>query len=514
MQKPDIILLTDQTDTVFLNKLLGPHKVAHELRKAGYHVVVLNHLHMFSYDELCHVLANLLSDRTLYVGINNFWYKDISNAIVAENGHVTFPIIPKGSFLPHGKDKNFHFKKFIKSFNPKCPIVLGGPDASDVEWNKDFDIVQCGYSDVGVLRLASHLKNNTPLEKNYKSIYGFTVINGDTPEEYDIAAGTMHYEDHDVILPGECLPLEVSRGCIFQCDFCAFPLNGKEKLDFIRHEEQLRKEILENYERFGVTRYMFVDDTFNDSEYKVRMMHRISKSLPFKFEFWAYSRLDLMANNPEWMDLQLDSGQRGFFFGIESFNRKSSAAVGKGTPKEKLIEALQYLKKRGGNNISIHGSFIIGLPYETVESATETFNALMDPNFPLDSWWMYPYLLENRNLKTNNFLSKMARNYENYGYRVIGEFDNFYYWENDWMNSHIANDLVDHFRNTGQHVGRRCLQPVAVFWLSGLGFDLEFALNKPIIDIDWYAVTKQKETRAKEYKKRLYSILNIPHYEQ
>ncbi len=512
MQKPDIILLTDHTDTIFLNKLLGPHKVAHELRRAGYHVVVINHLHVFTFEEICHLLKELVTEKTLYVGINNFWYKDIANAIVAENGHVTFPTIPKGCFLPHGKEKNKPFKNFIKSLNPKCKLVLGGPDAADVEWNKDFDIVQCGYSDTSVIRLASHLKNNTPLEKSYKSIYGFTVITGDTPEEYDISKGTMHYEEHDVILSGECLPLEISRGCIFQCDFCAFPLNGKEKLDFIRHEDQLRKELIENYEKFGVTRYMFVDDTFNDSEYKVKMIHRISKSLPFKFEFWAYSRLDLMANNPEWMDLQLDAGQRGFFFGIESFNKKSSAAVGKGTPKEKLINALHYLKSRGGDDISIHGSFIVGLPYETVESATETFNTLMDPNFPLDSWWFYPYLLENRDLKTNNFLSKMAKNYENYGYRVTGKFDNFLLWENDYMTSQMATDLIEEFRIKGQNVGRRCLQPVAVFWLSGLGFDLEYALNQPIIDIDWYSVTEQKKRRAQEYKDKLFEVLDIKKY--
>jgi radical SAM superfamily enzyme YgiQ (UPF0313 family) len=104
------------------------------------------------------------------------------------------------------------------------------------------------------------------------------------------------------------------------------------------------------------------------------------------------------------MDLQLNAGQRGFFFGIESFNKKSSAMVGKGTAKEKLIEALHYLKNKGGNNISLHGSFIVGLPHETLDTATDTFNVLMNPGFPLDSWWMYPYLLENRNLKTNGFL--------------------------------------------------------------------------------------------------------------
>jgi hypothetical protein len=62
MQKPDVILLTDHTDTIFLNKLLGPHKVAHELRRAGYHVVVINHLHIFTFEEICYLLEELITE--------------------------------------------------------------------------------------------------------------------------------------------------------------------------------------------------------------------------------------------------------------------------------------------------------------------------------------------------------------------------------------------------------------------------------------------------------------------
>ena len=113
-RSPDVLLLTDHTDTIFLNKLLGPHKVAHELRKAGYHVVVINHLHIFSFAELTYLLETLVTKSTLYVGINSFWYKDIGSAIVASDGHVTYPPIKKGSFLPHGRDNNPTIKKIIK----------------------------------------------------------------------------------------------------------------------------------------------------------------------------------------------------------------------------------------------------------------------------------------------------------------------------------------------------------------------------------------------------------------
>ena len=41
----------------------------------------------------------------------------------------------------------------------------------------------------------------------------------------------MRFEKNDFILPGESLPLELSRGCIFKCRFCQYPNIGKDKDD-------------------------------------------------------------------------------------------------------------------------------------------------------------------------------------------------------------------------------------------------------------------------------------------
>jgi radical SAM superfamily enzyme YgiQ (UPF0313 family) len=41
----------------------------------------------------------------------------------------------------------------------------------------------------------------------------------------------------------QVLPLEVARGCIFRCKFCAYPMNGKQQLDFVRSESQLMYEL-------------------------------------------------------------------------------------------------------------------------------------------------------------------------------------------------------------------------------------------------------------------------------
>ena len=59
--KHNIILISDHTDTLFMSKTIGPYKVARELRLAGYEVAVLHHAHIFSYEEIEHILTNLIS---------------------------------------------------------------------------------------------------------------------------------------------------------------------------------------------------------------------------------------------------------------------------------------------------------------------------------------------------------------------------------------------------------------------------------------------------------------------
>ena len=65
-------------------------------------------------------------------------------------------------------------------------------------------------------------------------------------------------------MPGEVLPLEVGRGCIFSCAFCSFDLIGKRVGDWTKSPKVLRNELLENYEKFGVTTYNFTDELINE----------------------------------------------------------------------------------------------------------------------------------------------------------------------------------------------------------------------------------------------------------
>jgi len=235
--KHNIILMTDYSHPLFLQRLLGVTKVADSLRNEGFEVLVINHLHIFSIEEIIQILNSAVSDKTLYIGFNSIFYQGVDNAQIIDNaenhwekGGIKFSPKESGSFLPHGKKYNTVIKQLIRSISPNCKIVLGGPDAEDIDFNSDYDYVVQGLADISAVNLARHLAFGDALNNSRKSVFKFTVIDDPTAKGYDFVGTQMKYHEHDIVLPNETLPIEIGRGCIFQCKFCSFPLNGKKKM--------------------------------------------------------------------------------------------------------------------------------------------------------------------------------------------------------------------------------------------------------------------------------------------
>jgi hypothetical protein len=514
--KPNIILLTDNTNAFTQTKLLGVHKIAYVLREAGYEVAVINHLSIFSIEEIKHILNHLVNDNTLFVGFNPIFYKTIA----AKEQSKLFVEPDWGALLPHGKHYNAEIKQLIKQKNPNTKLVLGGPTAADLPIFKIFDYVVIGYAEISALNLANHLCHGDFLEKSYRSINGPTIINDPKAEKYNFELSHMAYKDYDCVLPNEVLYLEVARGCIFNCTFCAFPLNGKKKFDYIRHRDLILKELLDNYNRFRVTRYIFCDDTFNDSVEKCRMIYEISKMLPFQLEYWAFLRLDLLAAHPETMDMLVESGLRSAFFGIETFNQKTAIAIRKGGSREKLMDTIAYMKEKWGDLIHLQGSFIFGLPYEDLDSMHQTVDYLTSEQNKLDTWHVQPLKIRNANFYkntsvSNGFFSEIDKNFEQYGYREQATKTRtnrsnlpIMIWENDYTTYEEVDDLCSSIMQ--RESGNYSLFYYLNFELASLGMPLKEVLHIQKNQLDWYKYGKLKMYRATQYKKMFFEKFNIP----
>lgn len=531
--KPNIIIFTDITDIIGMQKVLGTYKAASALRDAGFEVVVINHLNVFTFDELKHILSHTISDQTLFIGVNNFNYADLSSIYKREDGGVELKVMEKGAILPFGKHRNDEIKNFVRAINPNVKFVIGGQTAFDAESNNDFDYVIVGYAESSVVNLANNLLGKEKLEKSKKSIFGPIVVDDSKAENYNFAASKLSYKDYDGILNNERIYLEVSRGCIFRCAFCSFPLNGKKKLDYIRSFDILYDELVENYERFNTTTYFFCDDTFNDSPEKCKMIYDISKKLPFKLQWWAYLRLDLLKAHPETIEWIFESGCVSAFFGIETFNPTAAKIIGKGGSRTELFKVLHRIKDTYGKSVSLHGNFIFGLPGEPLEEMKSTADFLLSDQNPLDTWKLSPLTMkETVTGFPVEFLSDFDLNSKKYGYRpmlkdhaLVKKFqhitgDNLYapnrrlttemFWENDHTNIFEVTELVTEVSAKRSDF---CLTGQSAFSLSGLGVNLDQTLNKNFSEIDWNLFDRLKLKRAREYKKIIYDGLKIPAYD-
>jgi hypothetical protein len=507
--KPNVIFLTDNTIDTTLTKTIGPYKLANELRMAGFEVMVIHHLHVFSVDEIKHLLASAISPQTLFVGVSNFFYRSINQreSWIEQRPKIDYDLDSKepGAILPHGAEFNNEIKQHINQCNPYCKLVLGGPNAFDRSHIKDYDFVVLGYADVSVVNLANHLKDGVSLMKNYRSIHGATIIDDSLAASHKFVESVMRYQKHDCILPGETLPIEISRGCVFRCSFCSYPLNGKKKLDHIKQEELLFQEFLINYQQHGITRYLFSDDTFNDSVEKVEMIHRISKRLPFELEYWAYIRLDLLTAHPHTADLCIESGLRAVWFGIETLSQETGAIVGKGGNRERMIETLKKLKTTYGNKIMLHGSFIFGLPKESVRSMMSTIAFLSSKDCPLDSSSTYPLMFQRYSYRTS-FFNDITKDPAKFGYTEMPGVDTEYFpWQNEHINVFQATKLSAVCNN---QVNKKI--PVLgslSFEIAGLGLGLDFSRNKILNSSEVDLIINQKTLRATQYKNLVNKML-------
>jgi len=515
MNKFNALILSDITDPIFLNKNVAPYTLANVLRNHGIDVKVIHHLNMWKFEELANTVEHIINENTLFVGFSNFFYKVIDQ--VDNDSEIFFTPSQPNILLPHGLDLGNLLANKIKAKNPNCKILLGGPTATDAITNKNVDYIFKGYADKTIVELVDYLiaqRNNEVYSTPsywYKNLYGISVIDGTIYKDNNFVNTQMKYLPEDAILPGETLPIEVARGCIFQCKFCSYPLNGKKNLDHIKDIKILQEELIYNYKQFGVSRYFFLDDTFNDSIEKLEMVNEVSKNLPFQLEYWAYIRLDLIAAKPHSLKLLHDSGLRAAHLGIETLNKRTGSIIGKGADPEKLIETIGSIKKEYGSNLLLHSSFIVGLPYEHEQSIRNTVDRILNKEILIDSADFHALVIQPKGY--TNYLSAFGIDFQSFGYNQkerdeITELEKQHIrdaiaWKSELMDLHRSIELATEFNK--RMWTENNMRSSLAFQISNLGFELKDFVSKKLTDIDWHTLKLAKYKRFAEYKSLLLS---------
>lgn len=434
----------------------GAYRVATQIRNAGYTCQVVDHCTRYNEDEYVKIIDKFVTKETIWVGISTtFFYPMIQENDGGESGFnelfdkVYGQITDLRSAYPFDSKTMQDIFWYIRSKNENVKIIVGGArsklaaiyDAGVKEVVADYYVN--GYADDSIVELTNWLYSNKNPRPKLDLIHK-AIINSTTDYPYDnFSTSTIKFVKEDLIEPNEYIPIEIARGCIFKCKFCSFPLLGKKRGDYTKTKDTLIAEMMYNYETFGTTNYMFMDETTNDSMEKAEYILDITNSLPFKINWGGYARIDLYYANPEMASIMKETGQKYIQFGIETFNKKTGSAIGKGLDPEKVKLTLQRLKSEWRSDVKISTGLIVGLPYETRQTLKELESYLLSDECNLDSWNIHPLIL----VEESVFGEDPAK----YGYTFDGEYSSYLNWKNSEMSFidavQIANEIK---RNTKQ----------------------------------------------------------------
>jgi hypothetical protein len=375
----NVVLFTDIADTAGYGKYAGTYKLATEIRANGYTCQVIDNFSWLGVERLKILIDKFINDDTILVGFSCTLNEKRINGKVQHWG------ITDEEFYP--------LLKYIRNKNKKIVTCAGGSRVtSNSNW-PGIDYVILNKGDIAILKLLDHVTKDSDL-KTISNKHS-KIVNGDdyfyTQEQFNCSK--IIFEQQDIILPGESLPMEIARGCIFSCAYCHFDLIGKRIGDWTKDPETIKAEMIRNYELYGTTHYMFSDELINESLPKLDMLANAIAQLPFKIRYTSYARVDMIHRYPEMRELLLDSGAVSLAFGIETFNPIAGKAVGKGMNPDKVKQTLHYCREKWKDKIITSSNFIVGLPGETEESIWDTVNYLVSEDSPLDVFGFLPLFI-------------------------------------------------------------------------------------------------------------------------
>lgn len=175
-----------------------------------------------------------------------------------------------------------------------------------------------------------------------------------------------------------------SLGCVHACGFCMINIlnrtSGNDNVSsadsrFMRFWslEWVNRELLKLKE-LNVKTVKFSDELFfYDSKRYLPILNSL-KSIDHSFNIWCYARVDTVRSK----DLAMfkEAGINWLCLGIESANRLVRKEISKGSFQDIKIE--EVVRDIQSNGIFVLGNYILGLPYDSLQSMQETLQLSLD----------------------------------------------------------------------------------------------------------------------------------------
>jgi radical SAM superfamily enzyme YgiQ (UPF0313 family) len=278
--------------------------------------------------------------------------------------------------------------RFFSSLKDKVRIFMGthATALADYILKKGYcDIIIRGEPEYTTLETIKNLHNlESVLGVSYRK-GGKMVSNEDRPlienlDDLPFPARdlTDNMKYHIVSFPGKPVAMVLtSRGCPFECTFCATHLFYKRKRN-VRSPENVVKEVEKIVHDYGITHIFFIDDTFTIGEKRIVKLCQLLQEKELKIEWICLGRVDTVTE-PMLREMK-EAGCKEIIYGIESASPTVLAKIKKDITIEQMEMAVTTTK-----NLKIRVSlfFMFGNPGDTLQSIRETSRLArrLNPNF-------------------------------------------------------------------------------------------------------------------------------------
>ncbi len=279
------------------------------------------------------------------------------------------------------------FAEKAKHVNPSCKTVVGGPHVNTLD---ELILKYYSFVDVVVRKEGEESILDIINNKPFNEIFGITWRDKDgkiikNPDRilkkniddfhYDYSM-VFHQIDKwkDLEIPYElqklnAIPIIASRGCPYQCAFCAAHKQWDKIYRTLSSEELVKRmEYLVN--RYNIRYFRFYDTVFMSSEKKTLEFCSLLKKSKIKVSF----RIDIkVGTSRNALEKLREVGCDVVGFGVESGSDKVLKRMNKGITRAQIEETIKICKELGYWMI---GYFMVSIPTETKEDIKKTFELL------------------------------------------------------------------------------------------------------------------------------------------
>jgi radical SAM superfamily enzyme YgiQ (UPF0313 family) len=183
---------------------------------------------------------------------------------------------------------------------------------------------------------------------------------------------SMPYPDFSLIKNGikrtygyRIVPVQTSRGCPFDCEFCSVTGMFGKKIRY-RSTENIIKELRQYNEKKNVI--FFYDDNFTANRKRAKELLVAMMREKFTFKWSTQVRADV-AKDQELVQLMSKAGCETVYIGFESVDPESLKEMKK---SQSVAEIKSAIKIFNNNRIQIHGMFVFGFESDSLKKIRQT----------------------------------------------------------------------------------------------------------------------------------------------